>query len=67
VTLVFQGPYAPWLIRKVGPKDKYSAISEHDQEIIIQKKLAKYSLQFLEENTVRILLQNEHLIISMLE
>ena len=49
VTLVLQGLTLPWLIRKVKPEDKYTAIPEHKQEIIIQKKIAQASLQFLEE------------------
>ena len=49
VTLVLQGLTLPWLIRKLHFKDKYSIIPEQEQEIIIQKKLAQYSLQFLEE------------------
>src|SRR6185436_13094003 len=49
VTLVLQGLTLPWLIKKLNLKDKYSIIPEQEQEIIIQKKLAQYSLQFLEE------------------
>ncbi|MBC7826210.1 MAG: Na+/H+ antiporter [Chitinophagaceae bacterium] len=49
VTLVLQGLTLPWLIRKVKPEDKYTMIPEHEQELIIQKKIAKYSLRFLEE------------------
>jgi CPA1 family monovalent cation:H+ antiporter len=48
VTLVFQGLTLPWLIRKVGTDDRFSTISEPEQERIIQKKLAKISLEFLE-------------------
>jgi len=61
VTLVFQGLTLPWLIRKVNPADKFSAIPDEEQEIIIQKKMAKYSLQFLEENYVEDARSNEHL------
>jgi CPA1 family monovalent cation:H+ antiporter len=49
VTLVLQGLTLPWLIRKVKPGDNYITIPEHKQEIIIQKKIAQASLQFLEE------------------
>ena len=49
VTLVFQGLTLPWVIRKVRPGEKYATIPEHKQEIIIQKKIAQASLQFLEE------------------
>src|SRR6185436_7178474 len=49
VTLVFQGLTLPWLIRRVKPEDRNVSIPEPRQEIIIQKKIAKYSLQFLEE------------------
>ncbi len=48
VTLVFQGLTLPWLIRKLHPTG-YNELPEYEQEIIIQKKIAKYSLQFLEE------------------
>ncbi|MEO8666089.1 MAG: Na+/H+ antiporter [Ignavibacteria bacterium] len=61
VTLVFQGLTLPWLIRKVKPEDKYSVISEQKQEIIIQKKIAHTSLQFLEEKYPEEKLSNEHL------
>jgi Na+/H+ antiporter len=60
VTLVFQGLTLPWLIRKVKPEDK-STIPEHKQEIIIQKKIAQASLQFLEEKYGDDCLLNEHL------
>ena len=61
VTLVFQGLTLPWLIRKVEPVDKNTTIPEHDQELIIQKKIAMASLQFLEENYDKDRRQNEHL------
>lgn len=63
VTLVFQGLTLPWIIRKVKPADKYSPISEQDQEIIIQKQIAKHSLEFLEEKYGEEKLVNEHLMI----
>lgn len=37
------------MIRKLNLKDKYAIIPEHKQELIIQKKIASYSLKFLEE------------------
>ena len=49
MTLVFQGLTLPWVIRKVNAQDRDDAIPEHEQELIIQKKIAKYSLQHLEE------------------
>jgi CPA1 family monovalent cation:H+ antiporter len=61
VTLVFQGLTLPWLIRKVKSEDKYTTMPEHDQELIIQKKIAKISLQFLDEEYGEERTQNEHL------
>ena len=61
VTLVFQGLTLPWVIKKVNPEDKYSPISEQDQEIIIQRQIARHSLKFLEEKYVEEKLKNEHL------
>ena len=61
VTLVFQGLTLPWLIRKVEPGDKSTTIPEHEQELIIQKKIARASLQFLEEKYGKDRVQNEHL------
>ena len=49
VTLVFQGLTLPWLIRKVNLEDRYHVIPEEKQEVIIQKKMALYSLEYLEE------------------
>ena len=63
VTLVFQGLTLPWIIRKVKPADKYSPISEQDQEIIIQRQIAKHSLEFLEDKYGEEKLVNEHLMI----
>ncbi len=59
VTLVFQGLTLPLLIRKVRPENK-TAMPEHKQEIIIQKKIAQASLQFLEEKYGEDCLPNEH-------
>ncbi len=61
VTLVFQGLTLPWVIQKVVPEDKYATIPEHDQEVIIQKKLAAASLQFLKDRYGNERAQNEHL------
>lgn len=61
VTLVFQGLTLPWVIRRVKPEDKYTAIPEERQEIIIQKKIAKASLQFLRSKYGKEPPQNEHI------
>jgi Na+/H+ antiporter len=61
VTLVFQGLTLPWLIRKVNLRDRFTLISEQKQEMIIHKKLAMASLQFLEEKYREERSQNEHL------
>jgi monovalent cation/hydrogen antiporter len=61
VTLVFQGLTLPWVIRAVHAEDKYTAISEHEQEIIIQKKTIEAALQMLDEKYGRERAQNEHL------
>jgi CPA1 family monovalent cation:H+ antiporter len=58
--LVFQGLTLPWLIRRVKPEDKYTTIPEHKQEIVIQKKIAQASLQFLEEKYGKDYLPNEY-------
>ncbi|RYZ22827.1 MAG: Na+/H+ antiporter, partial [Chitinophagaceae bacterium] len=60
VTLVFQGLTLPWLIRRVNPTDRFNSIPEQQQEIIIQKKIAQYSLQFLEEKYDGKVFSNEH-------
>jgi monovalent cation/hydrogen antiporter len=61
ITLVIQGLTLPWLIRKVNIEDRFALIPEHKQEIIIQKKIAQYSLQYLEEQYGKDWLKNEHL------
>jgi monovalent cation/hydrogen antiporter len=61
ITLGFQGLTLPWLVRKVNLKDRFTLIPEQKQEIIIQKKLAQASLQFLEEKYSGERSQNEHL------
>ncbi len=61
MTLVFQGLTLPWVIRKIKPEDRYSKISQPKQEIILQKKIAMYSSEFLNENYGEQLAQNENL------
>lgn len=61
VTLVLQGLTLPWLIGKVKMEDKYSTISEQEQELIIQKKIAKASLDHLGEKYGPQREQNQHL------
>ncbi len=61
VTLVFQGLTLPWVIRKIKPEDKYNPITEQEQEIIIQRKIAQHSLSFLEEKYGNEKHSNEHL------
>lgn len=61
VTLVLQGLTLPWVIRKVKLEDRYNTIPEQEQELIIQKKMAKASLELLEEKYDGERKQNEHL------
>jgi NhaP-type Na+/H+ and K+/H+ antiporter len=61
VTLVFQGLTLPWVIRKVKLEDRYNPIPEQEQELIIQKKIAKVSLQLLDEKYDGERKLNEHL------
>lgn len=61
VTLVFQGLTLPWLIRKLNPTDKRDSLPEPEQEMVIQKKMALYSLQYLEEKYGKDQLNNEHI------
>jgi CPA1 family monovalent cation:H+ antiporter len=61
VTLVFQGLTLPWVIRTVKPEDKYTAISEYQQEILLQKKTVEAALELLDEKYARERDQNEHL------
>lgn len=60
VTLVFQGLTLPWLIRKVEMEDRFSVMPERKQEVIIQKKMAQYSLSYLDEQFGADRDQNEH-------
>ncbi|HMJ47623.1 MAG TPA: hypothetical protein VK498_09845, partial [Ferruginibacter sp.] len=61
VTLVLQGLTLPSLIRKIKLEDKYRVMTDEEQEFIIQKKLAKASLQLLDEKYSGEHLKNEHL------
>lgn len=61
ITLVFQGLTLPWIIRKVNIEDRYTVIPEAQQEIIIQKKMASYTLQYLEEKYDGDIRTNQHL------
>ncbi|MCD6064919.1 MAG: sodium:hydrogen antiporter, partial [Flavipsychrobacter sp.] len=61
VTLVLQGLTLPWLIRLVKPEDKFATIPEEKQELIIQRQLAKRSVQHLEERHGTECYANEHL------
>jgi monovalent cation/hydrogen antiporter len=61
VTLVFQGLTLPWVIRKVNPADKYTVIPVHQQEFLIQQRIAQSALQFLENKYKTELDSNEHI------
>ena len=61
VTLVLQGLTLPWVVRKVNLEDRYSLIPVQKQEMIIQKKMAQYSLQYLENNYDKDWVKNGHL------
>jgi Na+/H+ antiporter len=52
ITLVVQGLTLPWLIRKVKPH-LGDTLSDQKQEQLIQMKLAKFSLQHLEERSAK--------------
>ncbi len=60
ITLVLQGLTLPWLIRKVNLEDK-SNLSEQEQELIIQKKMAESSLKYLQEKYAEEKSKNQHL------
>jgi len=60
VTLVLQGLTLPWLIRKLNLEDNNNLIPLQQQEIIIQKKIAHHSLQYLEEKYGADGVENEH-------
>ena len=59
VTLVFQGLTLPWVIRKMNMSDGHNTLSVQEQEKIIQKKIAHFSLEYLQE-TYSDELKNEH-------
>lgn len=61
VTLVLQGLTLPWVIRQVNLKDKYMLLPEHQQLILIQKKIAASALKFLDGKKEGERLTNEHL------
>lgn len=61
VTLVFQGLTLPWLIRKVKPENKFQSIPEPEQEVIIQRKIAEYSIKLLDGKYLEERRLNEHL------
>src|SRR5689334_15140801 len=61
VTLVLQGLTLPWVIRKIKLEDRYSTMSSEQQEMLIQKKMAKVSLQHLQENYEEEKASNKHL------
>jgi CPA1 family monovalent cation:H+ antiporter len=49
ITLVFQGLTLPWIIRKLKPVMRQDVIPDHEQEMILQKKIAMTSIQYLEQ------------------
>lgn len=61
ITLVLQGLTLPWVIRKVNMEDDESLIPEQKQEIIIQKKMAQHSFQYLQDNYGQDWPANEHI------
>ena len=60
VTLILQGLTLPWLIRKVNLEDKFSKMTEEEQEFMIQKKIAKNSMKYLEDKYDGDRITNEH-------
>lgn len=61
ITLVVQGLTLPWLIRTLHPTSKFDMLTEDEQEIIIQKKMAHKSLRYVEEKYREHYHTNEHL------
>jgi CPA1 family monovalent cation:H+ antiporter len=61
ITLVFQGLTLPWVIRKLKPTSPEITIPEPEQELKIQRKIAYFSLQYLEKKFGKDWQQNEHL------
>lgn len=62
ITLVFQGLTLPWLIRKLKLETRKETISVHDQETIIQKKMAYSTLVYLEQKYGKDGVENEHIL-----
>lgn len=60
VTLVFQEFTLPWVIKKVKIEDEPNHIPDDKQAAIIQGKLAKTALEFLENNYPAELVSNKH-------
>ena len=61
VTLVLQGLTLPWVIRKVNLEERPDTIPEREQELIIQRKIAKTSVQLLDEKYDTERKGNDHL------
>lgn len=61
VTLVLQGLTLPWMIRKLNPEDRSKSLPGEQQERVIRKKMAKASLQLLEEKYADEKKHNEHI------
>jgi monovalent cation/hydrogen antiporter len=61
VTLVLQGITLPWLIEKLNAEDKYTFMPEVKQELVIRRKIAQYTLGFLQEEHGEEIAQNEYL------
>jgi CPA1 family monovalent cation:H+ antiporter len=61
ITLVVQGLTLPWLIRTLHPTSRFDTLTGDEQEIIIQKKMAHRSIQYLEEKYKDHYSTNEHL------
>lgn len=61
VTLVLQGLTLPWVIRKMKMEERPNTIPDQEQELIIQKKIAKVSLDLLQEKYDEERKQNLHL------
>ena len=61
VTLVFQGLTLPWIIRKLNMEERPDVIPDQEQELIIQKKISKASLELLQEKYNAERQTNQHL------
>jgi len=61
VTLVLQGLTLPWLIRRLNIEDRFAPMTEQKQEIVIQKKMAHYTLEFLKERFGEKAIENHHI------